>query len=289
MFGEPVEPQNFAKFLTLRLRLGIKNSYQSMSRHFKSKHFHFSWIISVIAAAAALFYINQHYQTEVSTDPLIIDHQTKNIPLPAVTTLGEKPNNNFQIPSTLSLPVPFTPQAPTGNWDQLHNEACEEASSIMANAYFSGMTDVTLKPEFVEQQITSLTQWEQNNFGYFLDINSQEVVKMITANYNLQAKVVEGNFTSDDIKKELTQNHLVLLPADGKLLGNPNFRNPGPPYHMLVLKGYVGNQIITNDPGTRKGLNYPYTFTTLYQANGNFDHATHEVDLTDKNYIVVWK
>ena len=86
----------------------------------------------------------------------------------------------------------------------------------------------------------------------------------------------------------MNQSRLVLLPANGRLLGNPNFRSPGP-YHMVVIRGFNQSQFLTNDPGTRKGLNYPYSFSALYNANGDFDHAKHKVDLTKKMVIVVWK
>ena len=50
---------------------------------------------------------------------------------------------------------------------------------------------------------------------------------MIIANYGLQAKIIT-DVTEDNIKKELAQNHLVLLPANGQLLGNPNYKTTGP-------------------------------------------------------------
>ncbi len=197
-------------------------------------------------------------------------------------------------PKSFLLKVPFTPQAPTVNWDQLHGEACEEASSIMAAAYFGAMqngshqTDITLPPALVEDQLTKLTQWEQDHFVYYLDINSEETAQMVENVYGLKTKIL-SDYTQNTIKDELLQNHVVLLPANGVKLGNPNFRSPGPPYHMLVLRGYTSTAIITNDPGTRNGLDYSYSFNTLYNANGDFDHSSHSVDLKNKNIIVVWK
>jgi len=55
-------------------------------------------------------------------------------------------------------------------------------------------------------------------------------------------------------------------------LKNPNFRQPGPLYHMFVIKGYTPKEIITNDVGTRKGDGYKYSYAIL-------DKALH--DLTD--------
>src|SRR3989344_7321501 len=105
-------------------------------------------------------------------------------------------------PATLSLKVPFTPQAPTGNWDQLHNEACEEASAIMAAAYFSGDTRSRIPATEVEAQITALTNWQQSNFGYYLDTTAEETAEMIRGFYNLNAKIVT-DYTEKDIKDAL--------------------------------------------------------------------------------------
>ena len=247
-------------------------------------------LTGAIIAALSVQYINYRYQPATEYAPI-----NYRVPVEsAIKNTSEKTVKHSVIPTPSDVPkilllkVPFTPQAPTANWDELHNEACEEASAIMTERYFAGDSRATLPPQEVEDQLNILTQWENNHFGYHLDIDSQETAQMIKEVYGLQAKIIL-NFTEDDIKKELSQNHIVLLPSNGKLLGNPNFRSPGPPYHMLVLKGYTATQFITNDPGTRKGQNYPYTFATLYHANGIFDHATHSVDLKKKNIIVVWK
>lgn len=256
-------------------------------KHFRSKGFHFTWMFAIIAAGAALFYIEKHY------NPIFVD-----VPIPTlnnqITAAPATTNNKNSsattpiIKSSFLLAVPFTPQAPTGNWDELHNEACEEASSIMAYAYFSGMKDTTLKPEFVEAELAKITDWEKKTFGYYLDINSEETAQLIQNFYGLHAKIITS-YTDSQLKQELTQNHVIILAANGQLLGNPNYRQPGPPYHMLVIKGWNSQGFITNDPGTRKGLNYPYTFQTLFNAGGDWDHTINAVDRGRKTAVVVWK
>jgi hypothetical protein len=253
------------------------------------------YIISAAAVAAvAVAQIRQHYQTVVVDVPQF-EHQVPASSTPAAQPVSPaKPQTENPpvaqpgLKSSMLLSVPFTPQAPTANWDTIHNEDCEEASSIMANAYYNGPHDAKLDPSYVEGQLTKLTTWEMQTFGYNLDVTSEETVKMIEANYGLQTKILYS-FTEDDIKNELAQNHLVLFPANGQLLGNPNYKQPGPKYHMLVIRGYTPTSIITNDPGTHNGLNYSYSFDTLYKANGDWSHQTNSVDLNKKNIIVVWK
>lgn len=258
---------------------------------------------AVLIATVVLNVIKNRYYT-----PTIDNDITAPTPSPIATSPTPQPTTPTPLPSpqptkpnpapapapspsptaTLLLKVPFTPQAPTGNWDTIHNEDCEEASSVMANAYFNGPNDVKLTPTYVEGQLTKLTDWEMQTFGYNLDVTSEETVKMIEANYSLHAKLVTS-FTEDDIKNELNQNHLVLFPGNGQMFGNPNYKQPGPKYHMLVIRGYTSTSLITNDPGTRNGLNYPYSFKTLYNANGNWNHESQKVDLNNKNIIIVWK
>ncbi len=261
---------------------------------FGSKHFHLSWILAAVLTAVAIFYIEKKYQTPPHLPPLESNVKSGTLSTSSPSQTETTSPTPSTVPTqgasqkTYNLKVPFTPQAPTANWDELHNEACEEASMIMAHAYFSGMTDVTLKPEFVEAEITKLTEWEKQQFGYYLDINAAETARTLEEVYSLKTKVLNG-YTEDRLKEELLQNHLVLILANGRLLGNPNFRQPGPPYHMFVLRGWNTQGFVTNDPGTRKGMNYIYTYQTIYNAGGDWSHEINAVDQGTKAAVVVWK
>jgi hypothetical protein len=193
-----------------------------------------------------------------------------------------------QRPNILNLPIPFTPQAPTGNWDLLHNEACEEASAIMANAYLTGDQNAVIPAARVEKEISDLTIWQDKNLGYHLNSTAEETARMIEGFYGLKAKVF-NNYALEDIKNELNLQHVVILPVNGRLIGNPNYKRPGPIYHMLVIRGYTATGLISNDSGTRLGQNYPYTFKTLYSAGADWDHSADTIDQSKKVMIVVSK
>ena len=196
------------------------------------------------------------------------------------------PNSKIVIPKSLLLPVPFTPQAPTANWDELHNEACEEAVAIMAHEYFSGNTAATLAPSLVETEISKITDWFTKRFGYYLDTTSNETAEMIRELYDLNTELIT-NFSEDTIKEALAQNKLVLISFNGRLLGNPNYKSPGPIHHMLLIKGYNKEGYVTNDPGTRNGRGYTYDFETLFNASADWDHSIKTVDLNKKIAIIV--
>ena len=49
------------------------------------------------------------------------------------------------LPASLLLEVPFTSQAPFGNWDEPYQEACEEAVMLMLMHYekfYSNWNDI---------------------------------------------------------------------------------------------------------------------------------------------------
>ena len=231
-----------------------------------------------IIGSLILYKTNQASPTQTSTySPL--PHMSA---VPTATPAG---TNTGTTPATLSLKVPFTPQAPTGNWDELHNEACEEASAIMAEAYFSGDTRAEIPADEVETQITKLVNWEQANYGYSLDTTAAETAKMMDTVYGLHATIVK-NYTEDDLKKALQNNSIVVLPVNGQIIGNPYYKQPGPIYHMLVVRGYTSTQIITNDSGTKHGENYLYDFSTLKNAGADWDHATNTIYATSLMIVV---
>lgn len=164
------------------------------------------------------------------------------------------------------LPVPFTVQAPFANWDMPYQEACEEAAMIMVVEFLSGQANLRLAPEEANKKILELIQWETDN-GYAIDITAAEVVKVLNERFGVRAEVKP--YSTEVIKQEINSGHPVILPAVGRLLGNPYFRQPGPLYHMLVVKGFDGEEFITNDPGTRRGENFRYHYSI-------FDRAVHD-------------
>lgn len=100
----------------------------------------------------------------------------------------------------------------------------------------------------------------------------------------MKAKVV-SDYTEDSLKKALNDGNVIIYFAAGRKLGNPNFRTPGPLYHVVVIKGYNGSTFITNDPGTRNGLGYKYSYATLEAAGAYWDHSINSVN-TSKRVVV---
>lgn len=187
------------------------------------------------------------------------------IPPPEVQ---EKP-----LPAEFNLAVPFSSQAPTGNWDALHEDACEEASIYMVHEYFAGVGEGKVDPAAADPVITDLVHYGEENLGHGLSITAAQTVALIEAYYpDMEAEVLE-NPSVDDLKRLLSDGYPVIVPALGRELGNPNFTGEGPLYHMLVLRGYDATHFITNDPGTRLGQNYSYTYDVMMAAIADWNNG----------------
>lgn len=169
--------------------------------------------------------------------------------------------NNF--PDKFNLKVPFIVQAPYANWDEVHQEACEEVAMIMADQYFDGVKKISTNN--ADWEILKLVDWENENLGFFKDTNTIETAQILKDYFNLNAEISE-EVTADKIKQALLENKIVILPTAGRVLDNPYFSGEGPIYHMLIVRGWDKNNFVTNDPGTKRGENFKYSYENLLNA-----------------------
>jgi len=201
------------------------------------------------------------------------------------------PNKPDVVKTTsVLLNVPFTSQAPRANWsDPRQQDGCEEASIYMAYLW---ATNGSTTPEEAEKTITAISDFEEFHYGNFHDTNAADTVKVMKAYFNYQNVSFTMNPTIENIKNELRQGRLVLVPANGQKLNNPNFKPPGPVTHMLVIRGFddASGKFTTNDPGTRLGEGYIYDYSTVYDAMVDYPTGTHESqEGRPKSMIVVSK
>lgn len=180
---------------------------------------------------------------------------------------------NFLIKQSVNHDVSFQPQAPFAVWDEVHEDTCEEASVVMAVYYKKGKS---LDPQTMEDELLKLVDWQNQKFGYFKDTTAHETATMAQEYYGLKTRLIR-DFSIDDLKKELSGGKLVLLPAAGQKLGNPFYKQPGPPYHMIVLRGYDSQFIYTNDPGTKRGENYKYYPQIILNAAADWPGSDEEI------------
>ncbi|MCC2631644.1 MAG: hypothetical protein K0S20_343 [Patescibacteria group bacterium] len=185
------------------------------------------------------------------------------------------------LPSQVLLEMSFLVQAPGANWDPLHEDACEEASLIMVKHYLD-KTKVTGDKEG-DQQIIDLVHFGESK-GQGPSITLNQLNDLAKEYYSMKGGVIKKNVTVQNIKEELAAGRPVILPAAGRLLGNPHFSNGGPVYHMLVVKGYDSQGFITNDPGIRQGESYRYSYETI--QNAVHDWNPEDISSGEKSYMV---
>ncbi|MFA5935850.1 MAG: C39 family peptidase [Patescibacteria group bacterium] len=193
---------------------------------------------------------------------------------------------NGVLPAEVNLDVPFMTQAPHANWDMPYQEACEEASAIMVDAFYRGKTG-RIPVAQADEAILKLVAYEKSTLGFYEDTTAAQTAEVIKGYFGYENVVVKPLTSAEDIKQSLALGYPVIIPFAGKLLGNPNFTNGGPPYHMLVVRGYTPEHFITNDPGTRNGLQYTYSYEAILNAAHDWMGNPSNITTGKKMMIVV--
>ncbi len=187
--------------------------------------------------------------------------------------------------------VPFIVQAPLAQWsDERFQDACEEASLLMAHRWRSG--ERGLSKNDATEALVDMFKREKTFFDdKTIDTSAKDTARF-GEDYFGGSFLVQNDIALDDIYQALSDGAIVIVPTNGQKLGNPHFRGEGPQRHMLVITGYdyAKKEFITNDPGTRKGKNYRYNTAVLYNAIRDYPTG-HKVPITDvrKAMIVVKK
>lgn len=185
--------------------------------------------------------------------------------------------------------VPFTSQAPMGNWSELiFQNACEEASLLMADKWASGGIFGTAEER--ESEIRLITKEEERFFPKnTYDLSAEDTLFLAKSLYpEMNISLVE-NISKENIISALVKESIAIIPANGQKLGNPNFTAPGPLYHMLLIRGYdpVSDEFITNDPGTRRGELYRYKTDILFDAMQDYETGYHGKIFPDEKVMLL--
>jgi len=234
--------------------------------------------------------LNLWLSRPVDTEPLLnnetqedvlVTEETESIDVESILS-NESLEEEISIllESRVKINVPFYSQSPFAIWDDLHNEACEEASLIMAESWAK---NEVLKKEDLDQRILDSVAWQEENWSGHFDLNVQEVVELANQYFGIEKIYYTSIDSLYDIKKELNEDNLVIIPTAGRLLGNPHYRGSGPAYHMLVVVGYNETEIITNDPGTREGESFSYSNDVFFNAIHDWPFSLKEFKFLSKD------
>lgn len=209
--------------------------------------------------------------------------KTESVPELAPPLLLEKP-----VVRDVRYSVPFTSQAPTGDWSKsVFQDGCEEASTLMVWMAREGKK---LTREEVKAKLIEMATFETKRIGHGVDTDAVTTRDLLLDQYFgiTDADLRVYDFTLEELKLAL-QDGLVIVPTNGRALDNPNFTAPGPLQHMLVITGYdlAKKEFITNDPGTRKGEGYRYPEQVLYDAIREYPTGKHLPITTERRVMIV--
>lgn len=177
------------------------------------------------------------------------------------------------LPSVASaatnLNVPFTPQAPRADWRQPWFDACEETTIAMVDRYYRGETFLSV--DNAADNILHAWLLKELLYGPSYDEPAEKIAGIINAYYPWEAYVVD-NPSIEQIKVEIDDAKPVIAVVSGKELYNPYFRDGGPPFHTVVISGYDDERevFITQEPGTRRGEDFEYSYDLLMAAMHDF-------------------
>ncbi|HOW60656.1 MAG TPA: C39 family peptidase [Candidatus Moranbacteria bacterium] len=232
------------------------------------------WIITAGGGGWFLAFLESKKQTATPLPPAHTYDEAVKIPTQNEKKASDKsikldekasPKKEIVLPEETNLSIPFVLQAPNQNWVYPYEDFCEEASVLMAASYLKNSP--ILNSNDADAKLLSIMDFEMKKFGYHKDTNIEETATILRELYNLQKIEIVYNPSVNEIKIALAEGKAVVVPLAGRELKNPNFRSPGPLYHMLVIKGYDKNDnFITNEPGTRKGANYRYKTGIIMNA-----------------------
>jgi len=255
----------------------------------KSRRLEFGFAVAWVAVGliSGLFWLrSQEEETQTLPEPIAFT-QTQELS-PVSESAEEQVSAQVSVvqkeePASINLAVPFTSQAPFANWDLPYQEACEEASILMVNWYYLGVEQVSA--EEADRAILDLVAFEEAH-GFPMDLTAEELAELIGEYFGFSRVDILEDPTVELLQSHLAQGQPVIVPAAGRLLENPYFRSPGPIYHMLVLRGYTEDQFVTNDPGTRHGEAYLYSFDVVMSAMHDWNGG--DVEEGAKHALVIY-
>jgi len=168
-----------------------------------------------------------------------------------------------EVAVTEDLDVPFTSQAPEGNWSEPWQNACEETSILMVDSFYEGEE---LNREEEKQRILEILQTKREEIKVSQDESLATISELINSLDLNWTTTIKRNPTVGELIEELANNRPVILPVLATKLPNPFYE--GVDYHVIVLVGYdqETGTFKVNDPGTQFGEDLSYDYDTLMNA-----------------------
>jgi hypothetical protein len=173
------------------------------------------------------------------------------------------------LPPSVFIGVPYTTQAPLGNWDAAHEDYCEAAAMLMYGAYLRGDRRPVIPPAEADQRMAQIVQWERATWPGVLNLPLADVAQ-VGAHFYGAAPVLDPTATLAEVETILAAGHPVVIPlmthgAPGGQRINPDYGWLDV-YHVLLITGYGPGYLVTNDAGIGRGQSLRYSWSVLQAA-----------------------
>lgn len=126
-------------------------------------------IIAVLALGGLLFegiYLYYHWprgdelHSVSDTETHLVGEENSTVEKSAVEK--KQVEKEIPLPESVNLEIPFTSQAPFGEWRYPFNHTCEEAAILMAHYYIEGKTSID--PAQAREELLDLVKYEEANY-----------------------------------------------------------------------------------------------------------------------------
>lgn len=197
-----------------------------------------------------------------------------------VETVAPQPTKILEsgLPDKHLIKTAFIPQAPEKIWDQPWQDACEEAAILTAHYYYQNQQPSISQ---IRDAVLSMINFEDHQH-WSKDITLVQMATISSQYLGYKVEVVTDP-SLDQLKKYVSQNIPIIVPANGKTLYQENkyFKNNGPWYHNVVILGYddTKSKFIVHDVGTQFGAYFKYSYQLLLDSIHDFPPSLKKEDI----------
>jgi hypothetical protein len=213
------------------------------------------------------------------------------LPITVASSVDQgSPPSPAPLPERLLLQVPYTTQAPAGNWAQ-RQHTCEEANLTMLSAYWQRDPSVVIDPHAADTTISALVSWQVQQWGSKNDLTDTRLGELAKQYYGYGYMLVPN--TPQAVREQIAAGHPLIAGVRTHGLGNPNYPGYSSHFeeqgwsvsHYVLVIGYDTDGVWLNDPGITKGRGYHISWAQL--AHAIDDLTQHEPALSEGQVLLV--
>jgi hypothetical protein len=232
------------------------------------------WVAALAVVAAVGAAAGVYFALRPSSDVTYVTPTTVALNPSAKASAGPSASPS-PLPTNVLLPVPYTDQAPLGDW-AAKQHTCEEASLAMVDRYLAGdHSGSQIDALTANAAINRITRWKPA-----VDLTTEQVGEVATEHLGWSHEVLPAS--RENMQQQLALGRPLIVGVRTHGLGNSTYPGYATHYeqpgwsvsHYLVVTGYdQSGSFVLNDPGLTRGHGYSITYDQLMHAIDDLDQA----------------